>query len=302
VIIDPARAGVRITVLVDNIAGSATLAAEHGFALWIEAHGLRILFDTGQGAALERNVAALGIDLAAADHVVLSHGHYDHTGAVAPALAAAPHAHVWAHPDVRCERYSVRAGVAKPIRAPRSVVRLLDNLPRERMHWVTAPCQLAPGCGVSGPIPRRTSFEDTSGPYYLDTAGRVPDPIMDDLALWFATSRGLVVCCGCAHAGVVNTLDQIVCVSGIDRVHTVIGGLHLLHADAMRLARTLQALERYAPSRLVPCHCTGTAAVAALQEHFSTSVTPGNAGTVLAVENHITMDHQRHGHTPIAIA
>ncbi|NLF38833.1 MBL fold metallo-hydrolase [bacterium] len=269
----------RITIVVDNTAdaGSA-LATEHGFSLWIETAGLRILFDTGQGSALVPNAAALGVDLGATEHLVLSHGHYDHTGAVPAALAAAPGAHVWAHPAVHLERYSVRDGAAEPIHPPRPVIRLLDSLPRDRMHWVTAPCLLAPGCGISGPVPRVTAFEDVGGPYFLDTPGRRPDPIDDDLALWFATPSGLVICCGCAHAGVVNTLGHIAKTSGITRVHALIGGFHLVHADATRIGRTLDALRKYAPDLIVPCHCTGSAAMDALQSAFGTRMIAGGAG------------------------
>ncbi|HDI58813.1 MAG TPA: MBL fold metallo-hydrolase, partial [Desulfobacteraceae bacterium] len=69
----------RITVVVDNHA-SAGLAVEHGLSLWIDTGSHRILFDTGQGPALAANTSALGIDLSQADTLVLSHGHYDHTG------------------------------------------------------------------------------------------------------------------------------------------------------------------------------------------------------------------------------
>uniref|UniRef100_UPI00356899E1 MBL fold metallo-hydrolase n=1 Tax=Pontiella sp. TaxID=2837462 RepID=UPI00356899E1 len=72
---------VHLKIIVDNQAAEA-LVAEHGLSMWIEAGGTNILFDAGQGDALEQNAARLGIDLSHADLFVLSHGHYDHTGAV----------------------------------------------------------------------------------------------------------------------------------------------------------------------------------------------------------------------------
>ena len=71
---------IRITVLVENCVRQRGLLAEHGLAFWIEAGGRQILFDTGQGMVLRHNARELGFDLSAADAVVLSHGHYDHTG------------------------------------------------------------------------------------------------------------------------------------------------------------------------------------------------------------------------------
>jgi 7,8-dihydropterin-6-yl-methyl-4-(beta-D-ribofuranosyl)aminobenzene 5'-phosphate synthase len=89
--------GTRVVLVVDNKAADG-LIAEHGFAAWIEAGGRRILFDAGQGPALEHNSRALGIDVGSCQVLVLSHGHYDHTGGAprsaedpqfrAPALAA----------------------------------------------------------------------------------------------------------------------------------------------------------------------------------------------------------------------
>jgi hypothetical protein len=74
-----------ITILVDNQAGDG-LMAEHGLSLWIETEGRRILFDAGHGPALESNARALGVDLGTSDTLVVSHGHYDHTGGIPQVL------------------------------------------------------------------------------------------------------------------------------------------------------------------------------------------------------------------------
>ena len=69
----------KVNILVDNNAKTG-LASEHGFSVWIEVSGKRILFDAGQGPAFSYNVEKLGIPLSTTDIMVLSHGHYDHTG------------------------------------------------------------------------------------------------------------------------------------------------------------------------------------------------------------------------------
>jgi 7,8-dihydropterin-6-yl-methyl-4-(beta-D-ribofuranosyl)aminobenzene 5'-phosphate synthase len=103
-----------ITILVDNQAGTG-LQAEHGLSLWIEVARRRILFDTGQGTALPRNAAKLGIDLGTAEIAVLSHGHYDHTGGLALVAQHATSLRLYAHPSALLPRHSIRGGVVRDI-------------------------------------------------------------------------------------------------------------------------------------------------------------------------------------------
>lgn len=268
-----------VTILVDNHPG-ANLADEHGLAFWIESGDHRILFDTGQGKALPANIEALGIDLESADHVVLSHGHYDHAGALPYVLERATQAIVHMHPAAMESRFSIHDGTVRSIGMFASALTALEALPKARMVSVTEPVELVPGIGLTGPVPRLTDFEDTGGPFFCDPEGREPDPIIDDLSLWIDTPQGLVVCLGCAHAGVVNILMHIRQVTGRDRIDTIVGGMHLVTADEARLQATVAALREIAPRRIVPCHCTGDAAAATLAAELGDMVTLGRSGQV----------------------
>lgn len=266
-----------MTILVDNNAGFGC-TGEHGFALWIETGGKSLLLDTGQGGALAGNANALGVDLGAAEALILSHGHYDHTGAIPLVLGAAPEAFVYCHPGVTEPRYSIRDGQARDIRMPMPSMRSLNALPPDRLRWSSEPVRLGPGCGLSGTIPRRTDFEDAGGPFFFDPHGHRPDPIADDLALWLATDKGLVVCVGCCHAGLINTLTHLRAVTGEERITAIIGGLHLGSASRERLDKTVQALREMKPGLVVPCHCTGEDAIAHLRDHLDCPVRTGYAG------------------------
>jgi len=273
---------VRITVLVENRTAAAGLRPEHGLSFWIECDGRRILFDTGAGGALGHNAAQLGVELSTADAIVLSHGHYDHTGGLAAALAAAPGAEVVAHPHALLTRYSLHPGKPpRPVGIPAESEAVFGALPVAQVTWSTGPLALSETVHVTGPIPRLTEYEDVGGPFFLDADGRVPDPLADDQALWIDTPQGLVVCLGCGHAGVVNTLDYVRELSGDDRLVAVLGGFHLLQAGAERLARTVEALQALQPRLLAPSHCTGEHAVERLREVFGTHLASGEAGTVL---------------------
>lgn len=274
-----------ITILVDNEAG-AGLEAEHGLALWIQTDGWNCLFDTGQGSALGENARILGIDPHNAHGLVLSHGHYDHTGGLAALLPSCRHLDVYCHPAVAYPRYAIRNRQAKPLQMPRNAMAVLDRHPQEHLHWVQQPIMLTEAMGLTGPIVRKTVFEDTGGPFYLDQHGHRPDPVDDDLALWIRTELGAIVCVGCAHAGLVNTLQQVRRLTDDLPIRAVIGGFHLLNADRRRLEQTIAALQQLDPEVVVPCHCTGEVAVSALRHAFGKRCHPGMAGMLCRFDSH----------------
>jgi 7,8-dihydropterin-6-yl-methyl-4-(beta-D-ribofuranosyl)aminobenzene 5'-phosphate synthase len=249
----------RITVLVENTAGRRDVLAEHGLALWVETDKRKILFDTGQGLALAHNAQVLGIDLGSADDVVLSHGHYDHSGGLA---------HLYVHPAAVEPKFGARPGhAARYIGAALGSLAELEQTVA-RLTATRHPTKIADGVWVTGEIPRVTDFEDTGGTFYLDEAGTTLDPLLDDQAMYIETGEGLVVLLGCAHAGLVNTLDYVAAVTGRGRVHAVLGGMHLLHATPERVDRSIAALRHYDVQVVGPAHCTGLNAVARMLNAF----------------------------------
>ena len=257
---------VRITILSENSTADPVFLTEHGLSLWIECSDRRVLFDTGQSDQLVRNAEALGIDLSEAEAIVLSHGHYDHTGGLATVLNIAADARIYLHPAAVEAKYSRKADGARYIGMPDSARKAIEG---RDVVWTAAATEIVPGMIATGEVPRSSSFEEVGGAFFLDEDCKEADQLADDQSLFVESEKGLVVIAGCAHSGIVNTVDYVAELTGDKRMHAVFGGMHLLRAGEMRIARTIEAFKKYEIQKIVPLHCTGQAAVESFADAFA---------------------------------
>ncbi len=272
---------VRITVLVENMAHGRHLLGEHGLSFFIEVGNHRILFDTGQGKVIRNNAEFLGIDLESIDTIVLSHGHYDHAGGFAVLPDSTSPRRIFVHPSAFETKYSRHpdgsvhdVGLPEPARKA-----LLEKT--NQLVWSRDPIEVVENVWVTGEIPRHTAYEDVGGAFFTDRACTQPDPLKDDQAMAIRTPLGVVLLLGCAHSGVVNTIDHVAQLLGEGQFRAVIGGMHLIGASHERTKATLQAIEKYDVRLIGPCHCTGASATASLWHHFTDRCRECSVGTVL---------------------
>lgn len=273
---------INITCLVENsVQLSSPLWGEHGISVLIEEPDKTTLFDTGQsGEVLLHNMEKLGIDPHKIDQIVLSHGHYDHTGGLKDLLQKIGMRPVHGHPDIFCDRFSERPdGSLKPVRPPFDKEDI-------KAEWHLSPdfIQVTDRVFTTGQIERVESLEEHGDerlkirdPQNPDKT--IKDPIRDDMSLVVKSSKGLVVLLGCCHAGVLNTLKQIKKQFPNETIHAIMGGTHLAKASEARLQKTEEAVETI--ERIGLSHCTSLPVTARFISRFPQQAFVFQAGSRL---------------------
>jgi 7,8-dihydropterin-6-yl-methyl-4-(beta-D-ribofuranosyl)aminobenzene 5'-phosphate synthase len=270
-----------------ELSGDSLCCACHGLSLLITATRGNtchtVLFDSGpEEYAFERNVGRLGLDLGIVESIVLSHGHWDHSGGMLKALDLIRERNhglpipYYAHPGMfRSRARRLPNGELKPMKD----VPATDALAAHGAHVIStreSQVLLDGMFFLSGEIPRVTRFErGLSGHFQMAEDGSwQPDPLLIDERFLMAhvEGKGLVVFTACSHAGVVNVLKHAGECAADAPVDTVMGGFHLAGANEKIIPDTVQALSELKPRTIAAGHCTGWRAIRALANAFGDTV------------------------------
>lgn len=269
----------RLTVVVDNTTSMTRLMGEYGLSLWLEHGGLNLLYDTGAGDALLPNLKRLGLDPAMLDAVVLSHGHYDHTGGLAPLLRArGKTTQVWCHRSVFAGHlHEHDDGQVDEIGPPLGDQAAYEDL-GARFNFIEANHSPWPGITLLAAIERQTDFEGKApGLVRRGEGGLEPDPFDDDLAVLVDAPGGPAVLTGCAHAGVINVLLAAEATAP-GPINVLVGGTHLGPAPPEQQAAALGEITAREELHVISGHCTGAPINALLARLLGERFIPLQAG------------------------
>lgn len=234
------------------------LKGDHGQSFLIRTEKEQILLDVGtSGKKLLHNMQLLGVDSNAITTLILSHGHYDHTGGL-PALLAArtteKKLRIVAHPDIFIERrvkvsfYSNDAGAPKLSEEEMKKIDLqLNKEPQKITSFLRTTGEISDRPYQTGVEPRVQSKRD--GVYSVDQ-------VWDDNSIILETKEGQVIVTGCSHAGILNICKHAKDTSKAP-IKAIIGGTHMANYSKEEVLKTGEIfVNKFDNPDLYMNHCT----------------------------------------------
>jgi len=286
-ILKPTKASIeklKVTVLVEDSVNvkNTNLIAKHGLSILVETKlagvDSKFLMDVGPGPDIAlRNAGMIDIDMKKIDSIMLSHGHYDHTGALLQVLKHIDHSiPIIAHPNVFSPKFAYKPALTSiGIEFDQPAIKTAGG----ELLLTRDSIALLNGVLSSGEILRKTYFENTKGFWTVECNNFIEDTVSDDQALFInVRNKGLVILTGCAHSGIINTVRQAKRVTGIENVYAIIGGFHLEQANDERLQKSIKELKEIDLKKIYPCHCTGKKAISQLAKSFGDLCIPIHTG------------------------
>ncbi len=265
---DALRPDTKVSSVFRSKPGSV-IHAEHGLSYHIETEVDRgsssLLFDYGMDPrGMIHNMEILGIDPGTINAMALSHGHFDHWGGLREFLLRygqriPPGTPLYVGGEAFARRFSIRSPGSEPQDIGALDREEIEQLGVVEIIEVTEPREIIPGGYATGPVERATEYE-RGNPYLLvKRGGRLDQDFFEgELAMVFAVKGcGLVVLSGCAHVGIVNIVKHAIAMTGISKVHAIIGGFHLVNAQTDLVDRCMEDIHGFNPDYIVPTHCTG---------------------------------------------
>ncbi len=238
---------IKLQIVMENTSYSKNLFAEHGLSVYIEADGLKFIFDCGQSELTWQNAKTLQIDLSKLNFAVISHAHYDHAGGFAT-LPIKPKIlytgnNFWLE-KFSAEKYRGAGFKFENLRAWQVEQKICHDI-----------LQLSENIFLIGNFERTFDFE-TIAEKFVRGANKLPDNFDDEICLAIKKAGEIILLAGCSHAGILNIISTVQARLNLP-VKTLIGGVHLIEADDFRIVKTLTHLKNFGVEDFYFCHCSG---------------------------------------------
>ena len=275
----------KITTLIENKSEeNEELQSEHGLSVHIEVDGKNILFDLGQSGNFIDNAKALNVDLKKLDYVIISHGHYDHSGGLERLVEEVnPEIKLYLGNGFFNKKYRLSWGdeyeyIGNPF--DEDFLRS-NNIEFEYIKEDIT--QITENLSIYTNFIRDDEFENTSQDMYLKEDGEyIRDLFLDEISIGIKSDEGLVVLVGCSHVGIVNILETIIRRTNMD-IYALIGGTHLVKEDDEKINKIIEYLQEKDIKIIAACHCTGKQGETMMGQQLEENFINNNTGAVLEV-------------------
>lgn len=279
---------VKIKTLCDNNSNIGEEYGNSGLSLYIEVEDnqnrvRRILFDTGLSLDhLIKSSIEQDIDLSKTDYLVLSHGHFDHTGGVEIVNRSKKRVKLFTHPHTLYPKiYKKPDGTEMEVGLSKASIECLEN--SCDIELSTQRSDLFQGVWTTGEIPRENEFEKIEGHlsrvYKVVNNSRITDNIIEDISLIIEIGKdNLILLCGCCHSGIVNTINMVKKLSKRGFI-SIIGGLQLHQSSEDQLNFTTEHIRNLNLNEISPIHSSGDLGIDKIQKKLEKVYKAGGVGT-----------------------
>lgn len=250
-------------------------SSEHGLSVHINHPTNKILFDTGYTNVYLKNAKKLGINLSNIDYIVLSHGHYDHTGGIRQYPPCNTVKNIIVHRDAFFPKYAKESYLRyNGVPFIKGSITWLNNICKEIVEYE----EIAPFFHVLGDIPHKNENENEK--YYSN--GKLDD-FHDEIILVLEEEDELSLFMGCSHFNVINGIRKVKERFPDKKIKNLVAGMHLISASKERIKEIADYLESCNLEKIIPLHCTGEVAVNYFLERFENKCFALKAGDVLDI-------------------
>ena len=280
---------IEITTLSENyvergVLSESGLMGEQGLSFYLNQGQSKFLFDTGTGLSLLHNTIILNIPIEKLNGVVISHGCYGHHGGLEGLLQATKRQNIYVHPHIFKDKWILKEG-----KEPR----YHSILNRDRMESLGGKfvlrentLELSDNLFLLGPFVRKSPTQDRNinNRYYRKDDSWEIDLLSDEQVLAFKTPEGLVLVSACTHNGLINTAEQALEMTGEERIHAFLGGLHTFECSEVEILGLAHWLNEQGVSLLLCSHCTGLETANILKKSFTGEVLQNYVGCKLTFQ------------------
>jgi len=254
----------KIVTLIENYVSGLGLSAEHGLSFHLETNKQNILFDTGQTGLFIQNAQKLGVNLNDVDSLILSHGHYDHTGGLISFLEFNSRAKIYAKKNIFTPKYKGKTRFIG--------TRYIEEVISKRLLNVDAITEIAENVYIMPNINIYSSNDTNFKNFYTKTDNKhVCDSFDDELFMVIKQSGKINIITACSHRGITN-----ICRTATDYfnlpVGLIIGGFHMKDCSDLQYKEITEYLRKLNPESIGVCHCTGIEKYADLRNSCSFKV------------------------------